>query len=143
MGVIGLFMPYKQNTTLADSTDIAEWFSSHGVSKIPYSPTDTIHINRTTYTGSVATSLVIFWMHPPIPISPRTTFTPQIFLMGSPMSYSSETGLVTNKTVSAMVGTGLDYKLTRRFGISSAYRATIVPGQKTLSFLMIGSRITL
>lgn len=143
VGVIGLFMPYRQNTTIADSADIAKWFADRGAYKVPYSATDTIHIDRTTYTSSVATSLVVFWMHPPITISPRTTVTPQLFLMGSPMSYSSESGLTTNKTVSAMVGTGLDYKLTKRFGISSAYRAMIAPGQKILSFLMIGSRITL
>ena len=143
VGVIGLFMPYRQNTTIADSADIAKWFADRGAYKVPYSITDTIHIDRTTYTSNVSTSLVVFWMHPPITISPRTTVTPQVFLMGSPISYSSESGLTTNKTVSAMVGTGLDYKLTKRFGVSSAYRAMIASGQKVLSFLMIGSRITL
>jgi hypothetical protein len=82
-------------------------------------------------------------MHPPITLSPRLTVTPQVFVMASPMSYSSMTGFTTNKTVGMMLGDGWDYKLTKRFGVTAAHRVMIPATGKPLNFLLIGSRMML
>jgi len=92
---------------------------------------------------SYATSLVGFWMHPPITLNERMVLSPQFFVMASPISYNDMTKLVTNKATSMMVGNSLDYKVTKRFGATFAHRVMIVNGQKPLNFLLVGSRMTL
>jgi hypothetical protein len=92
---------------------------------------------------SYATSLVGFWMHPPITLNDRMVLSPQLFVMASPVSYNDITKLVTNKATSMMVGNSLDYKITKRFGATFAHRVMIIDGQKPLNFLLIGSRMTL
>jgi hypothetical protein len=92
---------------------------------------------------SIATSLVGFWMHPPITINERATLSPQIFILSSPVGYNEITKLNTNTSASMMVGNSLDYKLTRRFGATAAHRVMLVPSQTPLHFILIGSRMTL
>ena len=92
---------------------------------------------------SYATSLVGFWMHPPITLNERMVLSPQFFVMASPVSYSDMTRLVTNKATSMMIGNSLDYKVTKRFGATVAHRVMIVQNQKPLNFLLVGSRMTL
>lgn len=93
--------------------------------------------------ASYSTSLVGFWMHPPITLNERMVLSPQFFVMASPVSYSDMTKLVTNKATSMMVGNSLDYKVTKRFGATIAHRVMIVQNQKPLNFLLVGSRMTL
>jgi hypothetical protein len=90
-----------------------------------------------------STSLVGFWMHPPIEISQRAKLSPQIFVIGSPVSYNDITKLTTNSAGSVMIGNSMDYMITKRFGATAAHRVMIIPNQKPLNFLMIGSRMIL
>lgn len=90
-----------------------------------------------------STSLVGFWMHPPIEVSKRAKISPQLFVIASPMSYNDITKLTTSTAGSIMIGNSMDYMITRRFGATMAHRMMISPNQKTLNFLMIGSRMTL
>jgi hypothetical protein len=90
-----------------------------------------------------STSLVGFWMHPPIEISQRAKLSPQVFLIASPMSYNDITKLTTSSVGSIMMGNSMDYMITRRFGATMAHRMLVSPNQKTLNFLMIGSRMIL
>ena len=71
------------------------------------------------------------------------TVSPQVFIMGSPLSYNSITGVTTNKTIGAMLGDSWDYKLTKRFGVTAAHRVMIPATGKPLNFLLIGSRMIL
>jgi hypothetical protein len=142
LGAIGLFMPNGQKLTYNDSTSIVNYLSKY-TNKYTYHAGDTIHIQTYGYNTNWATSAVAFWMHPPITLSPRLTVTPQVFVMGSPMSYSSMTGFTTNKTVGMMLGDGWDYKLTKRFGVTAAHRVMIPATGKPLNFLLIGSRMML
>jgi hypothetical protein len=90
-----------------------------------------------------STSLVGFWMHSPIEMSKRTKLSPQLFVIVSPISYNEITKLTTSTSGSVMVGNSMDYMITRRFGATVAHRMMLSPKQKTLNFLMIGSRMTL
>ena len=108
-----------------------------------YSLHDTLNITTHGYNTNWATSAVAFWMHPPITLSPRLTVTPQVFVMGSPLSYSTMTGLTTSTTLSMMLGDGWDYKITKRFGVTAAHRVMIPSTGKPLNFLLIGSRMIL
>ena len=92
---------------------------------------------------SYATSLVGFWMHPPITLNDRMVLSPQLFVMASPVSYNDITKLVTNKATSMMMGNSLDYKITKRFGATFAHRVMMIDGQKPLNFLLVGSRMIL
>lgn len=92
---------------------------------------------------SYATSATAFWMHPPIVVNERVSLAPQVFVMSAPLSYNDVTKLTINKQLSAMLGSSVDYKLTKRFGMTGAYRAMVSPGAPTLSFVMIGSRMIL
>jgi hypothetical protein len=141
VGAIGLFVPEHLNQTLTDTAEIRQWLVEHhaSVNILP----DTIHNTATIYHASLATSAVAFWMHPPIAVNERITVAPQIFVMGSPLSYNSITGFSTNQTIGTMMGTSLDYKITKRFGVSSAWRVMMAPNTKSLNYLMIGSRIML
>jgi hypothetical protein len=140
-GVIGLFVPDKIDRYITDSLEISQWLLEHNIT-LNTRP-DTIHDKHTSYNSSFATSAVAFWMHPPINVNEKITVSPQIFVMGSPISYNSFTGLSTNQTFGTMLGTSLDYKITKRFGISSAWRIMMMPGTKALNNLMVGSRFIL
>ena len=141
LGEITLFMPEKIDFTIKDSLEIAQWLLEHNIKPdgVPLS----INIKKTAYHASFATSAVAFWMHPPISINNQLVISPQIFVMGSPIAYNSVTGLSTNKTVGTMVGVGMDYKVSKRFGMSSAWRIMMMPNTTALNYLMIGSRLML
>lgn len=143
-GMVNTFIPNKQQFILTDSAQIVERLSKYKkLHSRGYYPSDTMTIITRNIGTSTATSMVIFWMPPAKKISTRITVSPQIFIMGSPISYNPITKLTTSTSVSMMMGTAVDYKLTKRFGISSAYRAMISPKQPILNYILIGSRIIL
>jgi len=92
---------------------------------------------------SYATSVAGFWMHNPIQINERATLSPQIFIMGAPVSYNDFTKFTFNKELSAMVGNSVDYKITKRFGMTGAHRVMVPSTGKPMHFILIGSRVTL
>ena len=142
LGAISLFMPNGQRNVVTDSTEIRRVFFEKYQTQLPYMP-DSLVVKTHGYNTSWATSAVVFWMHPPISINPRVTVSPQVFLMSSPVSYNSVIGFTTSTGVGMMLGSGWDYKLTKRFGITTAYRAMISPNTKVLNYLLIGSRLLL
>jgi hypothetical protein len=92
---------------------------------------------------SYATSVAAFWMHTPIAVNSRLSVSPQIFIMGAPASYNDMTKFTFNEELSAMVGNSVDYKITRRFGLTGAHRVMIPSNGKPMHFILIGSRTTL
>lgn len=92
---------------------------------------------------SYATSIAAFWMHNPISLNERVTLSPQIFIMGAPVSYNDMTKFTFNDDLSAMIGNSIDYKITRRFGMTGAHRVMVPSTGKPMHFLLIGSRVTL
>ena len=142
LGAIGLFMPNGQRNVITDSVEIRRTFFDKYQTALPYMP-DSLVVQTYGYYVNWATSAVAFWMHPPIIVNPRLTVSPQVFIMSSPVSYNSITGATTSKSAGTMVGSSFDYKFTKRFGISAAYRAMISPNTKVLNYLLIGSRLTL
>lgn len=142
VGAIGLFMPNGQKYTITDSTKLVEFMKDYS-DRYVYRIGDTVKVSTHGYNSNWATSAVAFWMHPPIVINPRLTVSPQVFVMGSPVSYNSVIGFTTNKTVGMMIGDSWDYKITRRFGATAAHRIMIPASGKPLNFLLIGSRMIL
>jgi hypothetical protein len=94
------------------------------------------------YKPSFSTSVILFAMPPTIQVTERFSMSPQLFVMGSPVSYDTITGVTTSNSVNAMIGSGLAYSFTRRFGLMGAYRMQITPGSRVLNFLMIGTSVT-
>jgi len=92
---------------------------------------------------SYATSFAAFWMHNPIQINERATLSPQVFLLGAPVSYNDMTKFTFSDQLSAMIGNSVDYKITKRFGLTGAHRVMVPSTGKPLHFLLIGSRVTL
>jgi hypothetical protein len=142
LGAISLFMPNGQRNVITDSSEIRRIFFDKYQTQLPYMP-DSLVVQTHGYNTSWATSAVAFWMHPPIIINPRVTVSPQAFLMSSPVSYNSVIGFTTSTGVGMMLGSGWDYKITRRFGMTAAHRVMLNSGQKPLNFLLIGSRMML
>jgi hypothetical protein len=63
--------------------------------------------------------------------------------MGAPMSYNDMTKFTFNDELGAMIGNSVDYKITRRFGLTGAHRVMVPSTGKPMHFLLIGSRVTL
>ena len=143
LGGIALFTPNGQQIILSDSAEIVQRMARYGPSKYTYSLTDTLKINTHGYNSSWATSAVLFWMHPPIVVNSRLTISPQVFIMGSPLSYNTLTGFTKSNKVGEMIGSSFDYKITKRFGATAAWRVMFSDGQKPMNTLLIGSRLIL
>jgi hypothetical protein len=95
------------------------------------------------YDVSLSTSAVGFWMKP-YSYSRKVTLTPQVFVMQSPLAWNTVTGGSTvSRTPGAMVGLGYDYKLSKRFGFSTSYKAAMsfAPEFSLLNNFQIGSKM--
>jgi hypothetical protein len=95
------------------------------------------------YDVSLSASAVGFWMKP-YPYNRKVTLTPQVFVMQSPLAWNTATGGSTvNRTPGAILGLGYDYKLSKRFGFSAAYRAAMSFGDSfsLLNNIQIGSKM--
>jgi hypothetical protein len=94
---------------------------------------------------SVSSSSVAFWTKP-YKYSKKLTLSPQAFLMLSPLSYNSVTGVTTvNRHAGFLLGSSFDYKLSKRFGFSFNYKmnGTTQPNTPLLHMFLIGSRMIL
>jgi len=95
------------------------------------------------YDVSLSSSLVGFWMKP-FPYNRKVTLTPQVFVMQSPLAWNTVTGGSTvSRIPGAMVGLGYDYKLSKRFGFSASYKASMSFGDSfsLLNNIQIGSKM--
>ena len=78
--------------------------------------------------------------------SKRLTISPELYLISSPLIYSTkERVTTTDRTFSAFIGSGFDYQITRRFKLNMNYKANLStnPEFPILSFFLIGSKINL
>lgn len=94
---------------------------------------------------SLSTSVVIFWTKP-YATGSKTTLSPQIFLMNSPISWNSKTGETNvNRNLSFLIGSSIDYKISKRFNLTLNYRVSgsSEKGTQLLSNFLIGSRVIL
>jgi hypothetical protein len=94
---------------------------------------------------NMATSAIVFWTKP-YPYSKKLTISPQVFTMFSPISWNSVTGVSTvNRHMGFLVGSAVDYKISKRFGFSFNYKLSgnTKPGSVFLSNFLIGSRMVL
>ena len=97
------------------------------------------------YDVSLSTSTVAFWTKP-FQYSKKLTLSPQIFGMYSPLGYNTFTGTTNvGRQFGFLVGTSVDYKITRRFGLSFNYKLNVntTPGSPLLNNFLIGSRMML
>ena len=95
------------------------------------------------YDVSLSASVVGFWMKP-FQYNRKVTLTPQLFLMQSPIAWNTMTGNSSvSRTPGAIVGLGYDYKISRRFALSTSYRGamTFEPKFNLMNNFQIGSKM--
>ena len=95
------------------------------------------------YDLSVMTSFVAFWTKP-FQYNRKTTLSPQLFFMNSPISWNTLTGnSMVTKTPGFIAGLGYDYKISKRFGFSASYKAVIAlePKFNLMNNFQIGSKM--
>jgi len=94
---------------------------------------------------NLITSAVFFWTKP-YQYSKKVTLSPQTFLMLSPITYNTTTGnTLVNRHVGFLIGTSIDYKISKRFGFGINYKANLntMPGSPILHNILVGSRMIL
>lgn len=105
-------------------------------------------LRNTTNTGfdyNVVTSAVGFWTKP-YSYSKKITLSPQVFIMTSPISYNTQTKKSSvNRNLGFLLGSSIDYKLSKRFGLSLNYKLSVntMPNSPILHNVLIGSRMIL
>jgi hypothetical protein len=97
------------------------------------------------YNLNVMTSFVGFWTKP-YQINRKTTISPQVFIMNSPISYTPNTqATLVTRTPGFVLGSGYDFRISKRFAFSAAYRAIISlePNFNLMNNFQIGSKMVL
>jgi hypothetical protein len=97
------------------------------------------------YDYSLITSAVVFWTKP-YQYSKKITLSPQVFIMTSPLSYNTFTGnTMVNRHAGFLLGTSVDYKISKRFGFGFNYKFSGSTAKETpiLHNFLIGSRLIL
>jgi hypothetical protein len=82
----------------------------------------------------------------PFPYGKRLTISPELYIMSTPLIYSSSEKVTsTDRTFGAFVGSGFDYKISKRFKFNFNYKANLStnPEIPVLSFFLIGSKVNL
>ena len=82
----------------------------------------------------------------PFKTGDRLTVSPEIYIISTPLIYSSKEKITTtDRTFGGFLGSGFDYKLTKRFKLNVNYKANVSTNPKfpILSFFLIGSKINL
>lgn len=82
----------------------------------------------------------------PFMYSKRLTISPEIYIISTPLIYSSKDRVTTtDRTFSGFLGSGFDYQITKRFKFNVNYKANLStnPDFPILSFFLIGSKINL
>jgi hypothetical protein len=94
---------------------------------------------------SMSSSAVVFWTKP-YQKSKKLTLSPQLFVMTPGASFNTAKGEVSYSTnVGFLVGTSVDYKISKKFGLSFNYKinTSTAAGAPILSNFLIGSRLML
>lgn len=95
------------------------------------------------YDLSILSSFVAFWTKP-YQLNRKTTLSPQVFFMNSPLSLNTATGgTMVTRTPGFIVGTGYDYRLSKRFALSTSYKAIMAlePKFNLMHNFQIGSKM--
>ena len=101
--------------------------------------------NKSGYDVNMISSAVVFWTKP-YQYSPKLTYSPQVFLMSSPLGYNNMANTTTvNRHFGALTGVSIDYRLSKRFGFSFNYKLNMStqPGSTFTNNFLIGSRVML
>lgn len=93
----------------------------------------------------ISPSITAFYTKP-FSIGKRVIMSPEVYIMSTPIIYSTRDKVTTSdRTFSAFMGTGVDYKITRRFKLNINYKLNMSTNPKfpVLSFFLIGSKVNL
>jgi hypothetical protein len=93
----------------------------------------------------ISPSITAFYTKPFL-MGKRIIMSPEIYIMSTPIIYSTRDKVTTSdRTFSAFMGTGIDYKITRRFKLNINYKLNMSTNPKfpVLSFFLIGSKVNL
>jgi len=93
----------------------------------------------------ISPSITAFYTKPFI-ASKKLTISPELYIISTPLLYSSKEKITTSdRTFSAFIGSGFDYKISKRFKFNINYKANMStnPEFPILSFFLIGSKINL
>jgi hypothetical protein len=102
-------------------------------------------IIQPNFTILTSYSLTGFWMRPFI-INKKLTLSPALFAMNSPILYNTLTNTLTkDKTLGVIVGTTVNYSITKRFAFSMDYKLSTSNNSMmpSLNFFLIGSKMNL
>jgi len=97
------------------------------------------------FTYNMASSLIVFWTKPYV-VNKKLAVSPQVFTTFAPLAWNSVTKVSTvNRHMGFLLGTSVDYKISKRFGFSFNYKlnGNTAPGSQFLSNFLIGSRMML
>jgi hypothetical protein len=76
----------------------------------------------------------------------KMTISPELYIMSTPLIYSAKDKVTsTDRTFAAFIGSGFDYKISKRFKFNFNYKLNISTNTDIpmLSFFLIGSKINL
>ena len=76
----------------------------------------------------------------------KLTISPELYIMSTPLIYSAQDRVTsTDRTFAAFIGSGFDYKITKRFKFNFNYKLNVSTNTEIpmLSFFLIGSKVNL
>lgn len=82
----------------------------------------------------------------PFTTGKKLTISPELYIMSTPLIYSAKDRVTaTDRTFAAFVGSGFDYKITKRFKFNFNYKLNVSTNTEIpmLSFFLIGSKVNL
>jgi hypothetical protein len=82
----------------------------------------------------------------PFTTGKKLTISPELYIMSTPLIYSAQDRVTsTDRTFAAFIGSGFDYKITKRFKFNFNYKLNVSTNTEIpmLSFFLIGSKVNL
>ena len=82
----------------------------------------------------------------PFTTGKKLTISPELYIMSTPLIYSAKDRVTaTDRTFAAFIGSGFDYKITKRFKFNFNYKLNVSTNTEIpmLSFFLIGSKVNL
>jgi hypothetical protein len=82
----------------------------------------------------------------PFTTGKKLTISPELYIMSTPLIYSAKDRVAaTDRTFAAFIGSGFDYKITKRFKFNFNYKLNVSTNTEIpmLSFFLIGSKVNL
>lgn len=82
----------------------------------------------------------------PFTAGKKLIISPELYIMSTPLIYSAQDRITsTDRTFAAFIGSGFDYKITKRFKFNFNYKLNVSTNTEIpmLSFFLIGSKVNL